>query len=37
MRKLGCCLMQGFYVTGALPEEQFLEWSRNYEAVGRAA
>ncbi|MGH8446177.1 MAG: putative bifunctional diguanylate cyclase/phosphodiesterase [Solimonas sp.] len=32
MQKLGCRLMQGFYFSRAMPEEQFLDWLRNYEA-----
>ncbi|WP_157623064.1 putative bifunctional diguanylate cyclase/phosphodiesterase [Solimonas soli] len=32
MQKLGVRLMQGFYFSRAMPEEQFLDWVRNYEA-----
>jgi len=32
MQKLGVRLMQGFYFTRAMPEEQFLDWVRSYEA-----
>jgi len=37
MQKLGCRLMQGFYFSRAMPEEQFLEWLRAYEAGVLAA
>ncbi|MFT4047896.1 MAG: EAL domain-containing protein [Solimonas sp.] len=32
MQKLGVRLMQGFHFSHAMPEEQFLDWVRNYEA-----
>ncbi|WP_161628881.1 putative bifunctional diguanylate cyclase/phosphodiesterase [Solimonas flava] len=32
MQKLGVRLMQGFHFSRAMPEEQFLDWLRNYEA-----
>lgn len=32
MQKLGVRLMQGFFFSRAMPEEQFLDWLRNYEA-----
>ncbi|NKF22151.1 putative bifunctional diguanylate cyclase/phosphodiesterase [Solimonas marina] len=37
MQKLGCRLMQGFHFSRAMPEEQFLEWVRAYEAGVLAA
>lgn len=37
MQKLGCRVMQGFHFSRAMPEEQFLEWLRAYEAGVLAA
>ncbi|NGY05569.1 putative bifunctional diguanylate cyclase/phosphodiesterase [Solimonas terrae] len=37
MQRLGCRLMQGFHFSRAMPEEQFLEWLRAYEAGVLAA
>lgn len=37
MQGLGCRLMQGFHFSRAMPEEQFLEWLRAYEAGVLAA
>lgn len=37
MQSLGCRLMQGFHFSRAMPEEQFLEWLRAYEAGVLAA
>lgn len=37
MQKLGARTMQGFHFSRALPEEQFIEWVRTFEAGIRAA
>ena len=37
MQKLGARMMQGFFFTRALPEDQFLEWVRNFESGALAA
>jgi predicted signal transduction protein with EAL and GGDEF domain len=37
LRDLGCALQQGFLYTRAIPEDQFVEWTRNFEARADAA
>ncbi len=37
MHHLGCKLQQGFVFSRAMPEDQFIEWSRRFEAGVRAA
>ncbi len=37
MHHLGCRLQQGFVFSRAMPEDQFIEWSRRFEAGVRAA
>lgn len=37
MQKLGARMMQGFFFTRALPEDQFIEWVRNFESGALAA
>ncbi len=37
LRDLGCPLQQGFHYTRAVPEDQFVEWSRRFEARASAA
>jgi len=37
MHRLGCKLQQGFVFSRAMPEDQFIEWSRRFEAGVRAA
>ncbi|SFF26411.1 HAMP domain-containing protein [Fontimonas thermophila] len=37
LRELGCALQQGFLYSRALPEEQFIEWSRQFESRAVAA
>jgi predicted signal transduction protein with EAL and GGDEF domain len=37
LRELGCPLQQGFLYTRAVPEDQFVEWARRFEARAVAA
>lgn len=37
LRELGCALQQGFLYTRAVPEDQFVEWARRFEARAAAA
>ncbi|HEY0975143.1 MAG TPA: EAL domain-containing protein [Solimonas sp.] len=37
MRRLGCAVQQGFFYSRAMPEEQFIEWARRFEAGAQAA
>ncbi|MEQ1438115.1 bifunctional diguanylate cyclase/phosphodiesterase [Fontimonas sp. SYSU GA230001] len=37
LRDLGCSVQQGFLYSRAMPEEQFVEWSRQFEARAAAA
>lgn len=37
LQRLGCALQQGFYFSRAMPEEQFIEWARRFEAGAQAA
>ncbi|MDD3764389.1 MAG: bifunctional diguanylate cyclase/phosphodiesterase [Nevskiales bacterium] len=37
LRDLGCAVQQGFLYSRAMPEEQFIEWSRAFESQANAA
>ncbi|MEC9361650.1 MAG: EAL domain-containing protein [Pseudomonadota bacterium] len=37
LRDLGCSVQQGFLYTRAIPEDQFVEWARTFEARAAAA
>lgn len=37
LQRLGCPLQQGFFYSRAMPEEQFIEWARRFEANARVA
>jgi predicted signal transduction protein with EAL and GGDEF domain len=37
LRELGCTLQQGFLYTRAVPEDQFVDWARRFEARAAAA